>query len=198
MYQRNRWGDEFSRSGAGSNALAARRVVEELPAILTRFDIRTLVDAPCGDLFWIKEADLSLDRYIGVDIVPALIRDLAADPQIPHAEFHCIDVVTSPPPRADAILCRDLLVHLTNQQIRTTLANFRASGATYLITTTFDGRTNRDVVNSRWRALDLRAAPYDFPEPLAVISEDSNQADPDYRDKRLALWRMADLPTSPG
>jgi hypothetical protein len=195
MYRRNRWGDEYSRSGAGSNELATRRVVEELPDLLRRFGIRSLVDAPCGDLFWISQADLDLDRYVGIDIVPELINELTAAPPIPHAEFHCLDVVKVPPPRADAILCRDLLVHLTAEQIRATLANFRASGARYLLTTTFDGRENHDITNGRWRALNLRAAPYNFPEPLAEISEDSGQADADYRDKQLALWRIADLPT---
>ena len=85
----------------------------ELPPLLERLGVTSLLDAPCGDAGWINHADLRL-RIIGVDIVPALIESLkvrAASGEI-RGEYHLADIVGDSLPRCDAILCRDGLVHL--------------------------------------------------------------------------------------
>lgn len=193
MYRLNRWGDVESVSGRGSNLDNTKALREQLPDVLSRHEIRTLVDAPCGDVFWIRHTNLQLDRYIGIDIVPGLIAGLSDHPPVDRAEFYCLDVITAVPPTADAILCRDLLVHLTNEQVVRCLRNFKASGAEYLLTTTFPGRTNRDIVNGRWRALDFQAAPFGFPLPVALIPDSSPMEDQHYEHKSLGMWQLRDL-----
>jgi hypothetical protein len=48
-------------------------------------------------------------------------------------------------PPCGAILCRDCLVHLSFGNIERAVANFRRSGAVWLIATTFpEWRTNAD------------------------------------------------------
>jgi hypothetical protein len=199
MYRLNRWSSTATVSGVGSDLEQTAIVRRELPALLARHQIRSLVDAPCGDMFWLRRVEgLELDSYIGVDIVPELIAELAKAPPIPGAEFRRLDVVSDPLPKADAVLCRDLLVHLKYQQIYRCLQNFRASGATYILVTTFPAQANADIVSGRWRPVNLQAEPFSFPEPLGMILEGNTQRNLrrgiSYEDKSLALWRLADLP----
>jgi hypothetical protein len=199
MYRLNRWSSPESASGVGSDLEQTAAVRRELPALLARHQIKSLVDAPCGDLFWLRQvAGLELDSYIGVDIVPELVDRLSSATPIPNAEFRRLDVVSDPLPKADAILCRDLLVHLNYQQIYRCLRNFRASGSTYLLVTTFPHWANADIASGRWRPVNLRAEPFSFPEPLDGIVEGNTQPSArlgiSYEDKSLALWRLADLP----
>lgn len=199
IYRLNRWGSAASVSGRGSDASQTEMVRRELPALLARHQIRSLVDAPCGDLFWIRQMEgLELDRYVGIDIVPELIRELSAAPPIPNAEFLRLDIVSADLPKADAILSRDFLVHLNYRQIYRCLRNFRTSGAAYVLLTSFTQKVNTDIVSSRWRPLNLQAEPFNFPEPLDMILEGNTQRSlkrgTSYEDKVLALWRLADLP----
>jgi hypothetical protein len=198
IYRLNRSDGIASASGRGSDLSQTAMVRSELPALLKRHHIRSLVDAPCGDLFWLRQVeDLGLEQYIGIDIVPELIETLSSAPPIPNAEFLRLDIVSDRLPKADAILCRDLLVHLNYRQINRCLQNFLASGSTYVLLTTFLRTTNADSVNGRWRPLNLQDKPFGFPEPLEIIVEGNTERNVkqggSYDDKSLALWRLADL-----
>jgi hypothetical protein len=67
----------------------------------------------------------------------------------------------------------------------------------YLLTTHYaSDRANDDICTGRWRPLNLTRPPFNFPPPLFVIDEECTEADGRYKDKRLALWRLEDLPES--
>ena len=199
IFEENRWGNNESVSGEGSNLERTAVLRSELPALLTRHGVRSILDAPCGDFFWMKELALDGIGYIGIDIVPEIIAqnvDLYASPQ---RVFKLGDLVEEPLPAADLILCRDCLVHFTYAETRRALDNFRRSGATWLLTTTFTGRRdNHDITTGDWRPINLEHAPYGFPPPVAVINERSDEVDEElgaFPDKSLGLWRLADLPS---
>jgi hypothetical protein len=92
------------------------------------------------------------------------------------------------------VLCRDLFIHFSEALTFDALRNLKKSGATYLITTTFPGRKNRDVETGDYRPIDLTAPPYNFPEPRELINEGCTEGDSRFTDKSLAVWRFADLP----
>jgi hypothetical protein len=73
IYQRNLWNNSESRSGRCATIEATAAVREQLPLLLSKYDVQTMLDAPCGDFNWIQHATLELDRYIGADIVAELI-----------------------------------------------------------------------------------------------------------------------------
>jgi hypothetical protein len=74
------------------------------------------------------------------------------------------------------------------------LANVTRSSVRYLLTTSFPGRNdNYDVVDGDWRALDLQAPPFSFPEPVVTIVEECEEEDGTYADKSLVGWRVTDL-----
>lgn len=188
------WGESESASGPGSTAQRAGSFLPDLIGLVTSLGVHTLLDAPCGDFNWAEPLSDSVDRYIGVDIVPALIRANRLR-STPRRRFLCRDITRQRLPSADLVLCRDALVHLSQSEIFATLANLRRTGAEYLVATTFVGpRPNDDIPTGSWRPLNLQLAPFDFGEPLSLIDEQCRHSRGIYEDKRLGLWHFSDLP----
>jgi len=205
MYEINLWDDAESRSGSGSSLATTARVRAEIPALLRRLGVRRLLDVPCGDFHWMAHIDLAgagVTAYVGGDIVAALVTANRARYAAPGREFVQVDLTAGPLPAvagapADAVLCRDCLVHLSFANIARVLRVVRASGARHLITTTFLERAaNEDIVDGDWRPLNLERAPFDFPRPTAVLVEGCEEEGGAYADKALAAWPISDLPTS--
>ena len=193
IHETNMWGAAASTSGVGSEIDATAVLRTELPRLLERLGVTSLLDAPCGDARWINRAGLGV-RYVGVDIVPALIEQLqtcVAAGEIRGA-YHLADVTRDPLPECDAILCRDCLVHLSFANIARAVANFRASGATWLIATTFpEWRANRDCEDGDWRALNFELPPFNWAPPVELLNENCLEAGGGWRDKSLGVWRLA-------
>ena len=192
IYEKDAWGNYESVSGSGSGLEQTAAVRAALPGLIAEMNIRSLLDIPCGDFFWMNTLDLDVD-YTGGDIVAPLIARNNAKFEGPRRHFVRLDLTADQLPKADLILCRDCLPHLTNAEVRQAIAAFRKSGSTYLLTTQFDGRTkNTDGATGMWRAINFELAPWSFGPPLRVIDELCPEEG--YTDKRLALWRISDLP----
>ena len=196
IYLQNLWGNSESRSGAGSTTEATAILCRSLPVLLQQLGVRTLVDAPCGD-HWLRRANLELERYVGLDSVPALIATNAAHYASPTRIFQVLDLTEAVPPTADLILCRDLLIHLSFRHARRVLANFKRSGSTYLLCSTNpDHPATEDIVTGSFRPLNLRRAPFDLPAPIRELADGPSEAGPGSVRRTMALWRLADLPIS--
>ncbi|HET7502615.1 MAG TPA: hypothetical protein VFK02_16455 [Kofleriaceae bacterium] len=189
FYVGNLWQAE-SVSGPGSTPWPTTIIRQRLPALFRELEVNTLLDAPCGDFNWLSTCELPAS-YIGCDVVGELIDDVRRRHAGPGRRFERLDLTRDPLPPADLILCRDCLGHLPFAQIAQALANFRASGARYLLATTFpDWRANTDIVQvGDWRPLNLERPPFDLGPPLRVIAE-VNVEDPRFSDKSLGLWAL--------
>ena len=191
----NRWHDPDSASGTGSNLKQTETLRRELPAMLARLQARTLLDAPCGDFHWMQHVELAGIIYTGVDVVAPVIERCRQTFGSPERQFLCRNILTDPLPQADAILSRDCLSHLSNEHVWTALRSFRASGATWMLATTYPSRPrNWDIVTGSWRPINLCAAPFNFPPPVESLVEGSTEYDGDFADKTLAVWRLDQLP----
>jgi len=195
IHETNLWGAADSVSGLGSEADATAVLRNELPLLLRELGVTSLLDAPCGDAGWINKTDLGA-AFIGIDIVPDLIaalRERAGRGEI-GGDYRLADITRDPLPRADAILCRDCLVHLSFANIARAIANFRRSGATWLITTTFpDWHDNLDCEDGDWRALNFERAPFSWGSPVTLLNENCMEAGGGWRDKSLGVWRLSDI-----
>ena len=128
--------------------------------------------------------------------MPALIDSLKrrVAPGEIGGEYHLADITRDPLPRCDAILCRDCLVHLSFANIERAIANFRASGATWLIATTFrQWQNNGDCDDGDWRALNFEREPFHWGPPIEILNENCQEAGGGWQDKSLGVWRIADL-----
>jgi hypothetical protein len=182
-----------SVSGPGSCLARTHALRRDLPALLRELDIQSLLDAPCGDFVWMQHVVDAVRDYTGVDIVPELVAQNRERHGSARRRFACADLTRDPLPRADLILCRDLLVHLTFAEARRVLDNFRRSGARYLLATTFPAHPDNRELDDTWRTLDLTRPPFSFPTPLRLLDEQCSEAGGRYADKSLGLWRLGDL-----
>ncbi|KAA0023851.1 class I SAM-dependent methyltransferase [Antrihabitans cavernicola] len=191
VYESTAWGSDESGSGTGSELRATANIREELPRLLTKLGAETLLDAPCGDWNWLSQIELPVSHYFGIDIVPQVIAANNAKYASAARTFTVGDLVEDSLPRADVVLCRDCLVHVSFQDARAILDNFRRSGATWVLINTYPEVTSNhnQLTGPEWRRLNFHLPPFNFPEPVETIA-DGGQVDP----SQLALWRLADLP----
>jgi SAM-dependent methyltransferase len=194
IYRRHHWSGSDSPSGPGAAPEQTTKLRRSLPVLLRELGVRTLLDLPCGDYSWMRTIELPDIRYIGADLVPELVQSLAAEFGGAGREFLVLDLTRDRLPRADLLLCRDCLVHLSYADIRRALTNLVRSGIPYLLTTTFPaGDANEDIVTGDWRVLDLERAPFHLPPPRHMLNEGCTECDGAFADKSLGLWRVAEL-----
>lgn len=189
-------GEEFPMSGIGSSLDQTEQLRQRLPLLFGEYGITSFVDASCGDFAWMEHVNLEGVQYHGFDIVRSVIEKNRLHYGRNNIQFDELDIVKQVHLRADLILCRDCLVHLSNRDALRALANFKKSGSTYLLTTTFADRSeNADLVSGRgWRSINLERPPFNLPRPLTLIVEECTEADGQFSDKSLGLWLVKDLP----
>src|SRR4051812_14952961 len=76
IFQTNLWGAEETQSGLGSSVDATRQVRSALVQVCSDYDVKSLLDLPCGDASWIHRANLPIREYIGGDIVPEVVDNI--------------------------------------------------------------------------------------------------------------------------
>jgi hypothetical protein len=170
IYVNRKW-DELDKSnesvsGNGSTLDYTKRLRQELPELFDTFGIRTVFDAPCGDLNWMSRvlAERPEINYTGGDIVQPLIDEL----NVKYAnnnnfKFIKIDIINDPLPAADLMICRDCLFHFSEKNIKSFLNNFVSSDIAALLTTSDTlPEPNRDIATGDYRHLNLFAEPYNF------------------------------------
>jgi hypothetical protein len=189
IHRRNIWGYQETVSGSGSTLHYTERLRQDLPDLLAELGVRTLLDVPCGDFHWMSRVELPVERYIGCDIVPELVEAARSRYGRRDREFHTIDLCNDPLPDADLLLCRDCLIHLSEEMNLLALANILKSSVRYLLATTYPGGKNRAIRNGNWFPLNLCAPPYNFPPPVRVIDDWR----PPFPRRQLALWEVESL-----
>ncbi len=203
IHETNLWSNPESRSGDGSSLGSTARVRAELPPLLAALGVRRFLDVPCGDFHWMAHVELAaagVTSYVGGDVVPAIVAANTGRYGAPGRRFVETDLTAGPLPDfdgapADALFCRDCLVHLSYANIARVIDVVKRSGVRHLITTTFPDRLmNSDIVDGNWRPLNLERAPFDFPAPMALLVEGCEEEGGAYADKALGAWRISDLP----
>ncbi len=191
IYTERAWGDGESASGAGSSLMETRVIRDTIPPLLASLGCRSLLDLPCGDFHWMRHVALDGIQYRGGDIVEPLIarnRELYGGQ---HRSFETLDLFAGPLPRVDVVLCRDCLGHLSHADGRRALANIKASGSRYLLTTTYPAiipsrGLNTSIKTGQWYAINLEAAPFRLPPPVQLLNEGCPVVG--FEDKSLGLW----------
>jgi hypothetical protein len=166
-----------SASGHGSDLGYATQVsMQVLQGAIRQFDVRTMIDVPCGDANWIfdsLETD-TLELYIGLDIVKRVVEATAA--RLAHHSnkiFRHWDGAKCPLPKivhgtversADLVHARDVLQHLKLEQGMQFLCHVFQSGARVFVTTTFPGNVkNKAIREGDFYMNDLTTKPFNLP-----------------------------------
>jgi hypothetical protein len=130
IYSHNRWGGApgtfCSGDGSHESSIVAPYVAK-VTAELEQMDARamTVVDLGCGDYSVGKQLSPSCGRYIGVDIVKALVAHNQAAFGSPKVSFQHANMVEDMLPDGDICFVRQVLQHLSNDQIAAVLPKLR-------------------------------------------------------------------------
>jgi SAM-dependent methyltransferase len=189
IYKRNIWGYQETASGGSSTLGYTEKLRQNLPGLLADLGVRSLLDLPCGDLNWMSEVELPIERYIGGDIVPELVELARSKFGGEGREFQTIDLCNDPLPDVDLLLCRDCLIHLSEEMNYLALANILRSNIKYVLITTYPDGNNRSIRNGDWFTLNLCAPPYNFPQPLRALDDTVAP----FKRHQLGLWEVATL-----
>lgn len=195
IYVNNKWGDEDSFSGSGSNLNQTNIILQKIPRIINKYKIKSILDLPCGDFYWMKEFDFKDLNYIGADIVPELINKNKSEFCSDNINFRILDLIYDELPNADLLFCRDCLVHFSFEDIIKALKNIKKTKCKYFITTNFLKReSNVNIATGSWRTLNLCKAPFYFPEPIEIILENCTESNNQFSDKVLSMWEIELIP----
>lgn len=185
IYKENRWGGIESVSGLGSTLEETKNLRLLLEDFVDEYNIKRILDVPCGDFWWFSHINFKnkID-YEGWDIVPDLIQKNTE--KYPNFNFKTKNIIETIPNKVDLILCRDLLVHLSIENILKTLNNFKQSKSIYLASTTFDLiKENENIIDGDWRQINLQTNPFLLGYPIIKIIDSVN-----WPFKKLAIWKI--------
>lgn len=124
VYDRNMWGGmagEFYSGPGSAEALAEPYCAWLAEFIAKRFQgVATVIDLGCGDFRVGRRlvARAPGIAYIGVDVAPKLIADNVRRYSGPRVSFRRVDIVAEPLPDGDICLIRQVLQHLSNDQVK--------------------------------------------------------------------------------
>ena len=123
IYLNNRWGGEpgtFSSGGGSAIGAIVAPYVTCIRKHLTELgaDRLSVVDLGCGDFAVGRQLADECGRYIGVDVVEDLIRHNDSTYGTDRISFQCLDIIEDPLPPGDICFLRQVLQHLSNDQIR--------------------------------------------------------------------------------
>jgi 2-polyprenyl-3-methyl-5-hydroxy-6-metoxy-1,4-benzoquinol methylase len=191
IYESNSWTSSESRSGLGSELISTETIRKELPEVFKKFNIKSVLDIPCGDFNWMNNVDLKEVHYIGADIVENMIEDNKNN--FKDYEFKVLDITEDDLPEVDLIFARDILGHFDYENIEKTIKNILRSGSKYLLTTSFTKwEYNINIKNGDWRPINLMLKPFLF-KPIYLINENCFEGDFQYNDKCLILFDLNKL-----
>ena len=127
-------------------------------------------DLGCGDFNIGKKLVQHAKKYIAVDIVPDLIAYNKETFKADHLEFHILDIATNNLPSGDCALLRQVLQHLSNNEIQAIIS--KLSQYKYIILTEHlpesDFIPNKDIISGqgirlkKQSGINLLASPFNF------------------------------------
>lgn len=199
VFRQNLFHGQESLSGEGSSLEQTETIRHEISKALSDFNIRSVLDIPCGDFNWMKEIEAETFEYLGADVVPELIEMLSHRNEDPRRSFIVLDIVRNSLPKVDLIFCRDLLVHLESKDVFSAIRNIKASGSKWLMTTNFTADRpykNLPAITRGipWRPINFSLSPFSFPIPAREINEGCTEDNGKFSDKSLCLYEIASLP----
>ncbi len=174
VYEKNLWGGNKGKfySGEGSHLPEiVNPYIAAVTSFLTSFkNPLTVCDLGCGDFNVGKELVTHTKKYIAVDIVPSLITSNKEIFKAQNLEFQCLDIAIADLPAGDCAILRQVLQHLSNNEIQSILkklANYK-----YIILTEHipEGAfiPNKDIISGQGNRLkkqsgvNLMAPPFNF------------------------------------
>lgn len=136
VYHKKMWAPEGSDmlSGAGSYGDTAERYVDFLQQFIKENEIKTITDIGCGDFNIGSRISVMVEHYNAFDVSGKIIeRNKQMYPGLNNVLFKQQNACYDPIPKTDLVVVREVLQHLTNEQIELILANIEKSNSKYVL-----------------------------------------------------------------
>lgn len=129
IYREKYWGHDgkgpfYSGSGSYDIHVVAPYIHSVRDFLQTFSEKPVLVDLGCGDFEVGRQLSDLCHHYHGCDIVPELIDFNRRTFSGGHITFHCIDATTEKLPAGDILIVRQVLQHLSNDDISAIMQQF--------------------------------------------------------------------------
>lgn len=174
IYDKHLWGGNDYDFYSGEGSHDAKIIKPYLDAVISFFKSHnknlTVSDLGCGDFNIGKHLVEHTKNYIAIDIVENLIERNKKLFQKDNLEFRCLDVAKDTLPCTDCIILRQVLQHLSNEEIKHIIN--KLSSYKYIILTEHlplgDFEPNKDKIASQGIRLkqnsgvDLLEAPFNL------------------------------------
>lgn len=180
IYKNKVWGvNERGEGHSGSGSKLETTVVYRafLQDYLAKNNIRSVVDAGCGDWECSRAIDWTGIDYRGYDIVEDVIQKNRKRYGADNIQFFVADIIRDPLPPADLLICKHVLQHLPNEEILAFLVTLPRYKKILLINSV-DPRSlsapNDDIRIGAYRPLDLTRQPFNLSGMLVLTYWDGN------------------------
>ena len=180
IYKNKLWGPEGDGSGPGSTIKYTSFLRRLLERFIEEHNVTTIVDAPCGSFHWapLLIQSLLLKRhhvtYTGLDIVQSEIERLQKEwpnDRWPSISFQHADITKDPlPQNMDLIWSRDALQHLSEENVKKALANFKLANPKFLILGGYLGTSNSNILDGGYFLFSPLQPPYSL-QPQYIMYE---------------------------
>lgn len=166
IYVNATWGTNSNGegfSGGGSLLVNVAPYINFLENFVAMYDIKTIVDAGCGDWEFSKYIKWGNVFYTGYDVVKHVVEKNIANYANNNIHFVHGNVVDLDLPSADLLLCKDVLQHLSNNDIFKFIKQFSKfkycliTNDVHPITLTSN---NNDITTGECRYIDLSTKPF--------------------------------------
>jgi 2-polyprenyl-3-methyl-5-hydroxy-6-metoxy-1,4-benzoquinol methylase len=190
-YIKNSWMGSESKSGPGSSLHNNQKLLSMMYDFFKNSNIKSILDYGCGDFNWMKHFDFeSIEKYLGVDIVEEMIIQNRENYETEKIKFKKLNIIDDYiKEKFDAILCKDVLFHLSYEDALSVIDNIKKSGSTYLLSTTFIDFINKDINTGQWRPINLEIEPFNLGEPIIIWKniEDKKEG---WITKSIGIWKI--------
>ena len=109
IYNENYWESKESRSGIGSEIKNTKTLLQGLENVIEKFNIKSIIDIPCGDFNWMRKLNMKNISYSGLDIVQKSIDENNKKYKKTNVNFYFSDITSSELPKGDLMLS---LIHI--------------------------------------------------------------------------------------
>jgi SAM-dependent methyltransferase len=165
IYSEGTWGRDGTgtgTSGSGSTLEITREYRAYVEDFIKTHEVKSVVDAGCGDWGFSNAINWGDASYLGVDIASDVIETVRKKYEKGKIRFQVGDI-TEDLPAADLLISKDVLQHLSNELVHTFIRNNLRQGKYKWVILTNDRtgpRQNLDTQPGGHRPIDLAAAPF--------------------------------------
>jgi SAM-dependent methyltransferase len=177
IYSEGRWGRNSAgegSSGVGSVYAYVRPYMKMLRHFLRKHHIRSVVDIGCGDWELSRHIDWKNIHYYGYDVAAKVVQRNKEKYETKNIRFYCQDGIHSKLPKADLLICKDVLQHLPNSFVFDFLKKTKRFKYCLVTNDVTYGSANgwipnQDIPAGQWRCVELAKPPFNVKGKIILI-----------------------------